>query len=125
MHQHRQALACEQQCEQGGEHRQLAGTVVAGQHHERGVAWGQLVQAGVGGIQEAGHFFWRFALDAHGQTEGANLQVGHVAVEHLAKQVGRLLALQCPRAVFAAADFLDVLTDAHGGLSVMAHDFLP
>jgi hypothetical protein len=36
------------------------------------------------------------------------------AVQHLAEQVGRLRARQRPRAVLAAADFLDVLADTHG-----------
>ena len=79
-------------------------------------AVGHLVQTGVGGVQKAGHFLGGFALDAHGQAEGANLEVGDGAVQHLAEQIGGLLAGERAGAVFAAADFLDVVTDAHGSI---------
>ena len=114
VHQHRQAFARQQQRQQRREHRQLARAVVARQHHDRACAGGHFVQARVRGVQEAGHLRGRFALDAHGQAERADFQVGHRAVEHLAEQVGRLLARDGARAVLAAPDFLDVLADSHG-----------
>jgi hypothetical protein len=68
----------------------------------------------VRGVEEAGHLLGRLALDAHGQAEGADLEVGDAAIQHLAEQVGGLGAVERPRALLAAADFLDVLADAHG-----------
>src|SRR5690606_33308116 len=66
------------------------------------------------GVQKARHFLGCLALDAHGQTEGTDLQIGHRTVEHLAEQVGRLRARQRPRATRATTDVLDVLADPHG-----------
>ena len=114
----------EQQGQQGGEHWQLARTVVAGQHHGGQAVVGQAIQALVCGVQKARHFFRRFALDAHGQAEATDLQVGHGAVKHLAHQVGGLFACERACPVLAATDFLDVLTDAHGArLSGSSDDF--
>src|SRR5205814_227392 len=53
------------------------------------------------------------ALDAHGQREGADLQIGDAAIEHLAHQVVRLHRVQRTRALLAAADVPDVGSDAH------------
>ena len=75
-----------------------------------------MLQARSGGVQKTGHFFCRFALDAHGQAKGANLQIGHCAVQHLTEQVRRLLAVQRAGTVLAASDFLDVLANGHRGL---------
>ena len=72
----------------------------------------------MGGIQKTGHLLRSFAFDAHGQAKRANLQVGHRAVQHLAKQIGGLLARQRAGAVFAASDFLDVFANGHRGLCV-------
>ena len=73
----------------------------------------ELLAAGVGGLGKAQQLVDCFALDAHGQRESADLQVGDAAVEHLAHQVGGLGNVQRPRALVAAADFLDVVGDAH------------
>ena len=116
VHQHRPAFARQQQREQGGEHGQFAGPVVAGNGDERLVACRYVVQTGGGGVQKTGHLLGRFALDAHGQAKGAHLQVGHAAVEQLAPQVGGLFAAECARAVFATPDFLEVDAYAHGGI---------
>jgi hypothetical protein len=43
------------------------------------------------------HFVGRFALDAHGQAEAADFQVGHLAVEQLPQQVCRLRARERAR----------------------------
>jgi hypothetical protein len=67
------------------------------------------------------HLLGRLALDAHGDAEGADLEVGDRAIEDLAEQVRAPAgAVERPRALLAAADFLDVLADAHGGLSQRA-----
>ena len=112
--QHALAGARQQQRQQGREHGQLARAVVAGQHDHGAVAGGQQRQALVRGVQEPAHLLGRLALDAHGQAEGANFQVGHAAVQHLAKQVRGLLTRERLGAARTSADFLDVLTDAHG-----------
>ncbi|MCY1369567.1 hypothetical protein D9M69_566140 [compost metagenome] len=114
VHQHRHAVARQQQGQQGREHRQFARTVVAGQHHGGEAVVGHALQAGVGRVEETGHLVRGFALDAHGQAERAGFQVGHAAVEHLAEQVAGLLARERTGASRAAADFLDVVADSHG-----------
>jgi hypothetical protein len=114
MHQHRQPLARQQQRQQRRQHGQLARAVVAGQHDQRAAGGRKQVQPRVRRIEEAGHLLGRLALDAHGQAETADLQVGHGAVQHLAEQVGRLFARERLGAACATADFLDVLADSHG-----------
>ena len=111
--QHGQPLARQQQRQQRREHGQLARTVVAGQHDHGAVAGRKKRHPAVGGAEKAAHFLGRFALDAHGQAEGADFQIGHVAVEQLAKQVCRLLAREWLGAAGAATDFFDVLANAH------------
>ncbi len=69
------------------------------------------------GVEEAAHLFGGLALDAHGDAEGADFQIRGLAVEHLAQQVGGLRAVYGLGAACAAADFLDVLADAHVGLA--------
>ncbi|MCY1313324.1 hypothetical protein D9M70_638340 [compost metagenome] len=66
------------------------------------------------GVEKTGHLLGRLALDAHGQAEAADLQVGDRAVQHLAEQVAGLLARERTGASRAAADFLDVVADSHG-----------
>jgi hypothetical protein len=41
----------------------------------------------MGGVEEAAHLLGRLALDAHGDAEGADLEVGHAAIEDLAEEV--------------------------------------
>jgi len=53
---------------------------------------GSFVQPRVGRVQKAGHFVGRFTLDAHGQAKCADFKIGDRSVQHLAEQVGRLLA---------------------------------
>ena len=53
------------------------------------------------------------ALDPHRQREGADLEVGDAAVEHLAHQVERAGTVERARAFAAATDLLDVSGDAH------------
>ena len=113
VHQHAQAFTRQQQGQEWREHRQLARTVVAGQNHGGAAGVGKSRKALMGGVQKAGHFFWRFALDAHGQAKATHLQVAHCAVKHLAQQIGRLQARERTRPVLAAPDFLDVDADAH------------
>ena len=114
MHQHRPALARQQQCQQGREHWQLARTVVAGQHDQRALGGGEQGAARQRGIEKAQHFIHAFAFDAHGHAKGAHLQIAHLAIEQLPEQVGRLLTRQRACAAHAATNFLDVLTDSHG-----------
>ena len=75
---------------------------------------GQGIQALMRGVEKTSHLFRGFALDAHRQAERTDFKVAHRAVEHLPEQVGSLLTRDRPRALLAAADFLDVLADAHG-----------
>jgi hypothetical protein len=116
MHQHRQALARQQQRQQRRQHGQLARPVVAGQHHDGAAGSRHPVHPCVRGVQKTGHLGGRFTLDAHGQAEGPDLQVTHRAVEHLAEQVGGLVPREGARAILSAADFLDVLADSHGSI---------
>ena len=95
MDQHRQAFARQQQGQQRRQHGQLAGAGVAGQHDDRARArCGDTAQTLPSRVEEAGHFLRGFALDAHRQAKRAGFQVCHRAVEHLAKQVRRLFAVE-------------------------------
>ena len=76
------------------------------------------MQRSCAGVEEAGQLGDRLALDPHRQREGADLEVGDAAVEHLAHQVVRLRAVERARAVAAAADHLDVAGDAHRTLAM-------
>jgi hypothetical protein len=125
MHQHAQALARQQQRQQRGQQWQLAGAVVAGQHHQGALGCSQAWQPLVDGVQKARHFFGRFALDAHGNAEGAHLQVAGRAVQHLAQQVGGLGAVQGACALFAASDVFEVVADGHGAWSGMKTGRVP
>ena len=116
MHQHRQALARQQQRQQRGQHRQLARAVVAGQHHGGASLGRHLVGAPGRGIEETGHFLRRLALDAHREAEGAEFELADAAVEQLAEQVGGLRAVERAGAVLAAPDFLEIVTDCHGAI---------
>ena len=125
MDHHGQAFARQQQRQQRGEDRQFASTVVAGQHHGSSPLHRYFVQPRTGGVQKAGHFLRRFALDAHRQAKRADLKIGDGTVEDLAEQVGSLLAREGPCAVLAAPDHLDVFSDAcvHAGIVREAGDF--
>ncbi len=103
----------QEQGQQGGQHRQLARPVVAGQHHGGLVRVGHQLQALARGIQKTGHLLRCFTLDSHGQAKGAHFQVSHRAVEDLAHQIGGLIAVQRACAVASAPDFLDVACDTH------------
>lgn len=71
------------------------------------------MHAGIDGVQKTGHFGRRFALHAHGDAKGAQFQIGALAVEQLAHQVGGLLAREVARAGAAAADFFEIRADSH------------
>ena len=122
MNQHRCTSLGQQQPQQRRQQRQLARTVVAGQHdggHLHGVVRlhrqrRDQRQPVVHGIEKTSHLFGRFPFDAHGQAERADFQVGDRAVQYLTQQVGGLRAAERARAVFTAADFLDVVTNSHG-----------
>ena len=73
----------------------------------------EVLQAQRRGIQKPRHLLAGFTLDAHGQAERANLQIRHRAVQHLAEQIRCLIARDGSRALLAASDDFDVLTDAH------------
>ena len=77
VHQHRHALAREQQREQRRQIGQLARAVVAGQHAPPAAPTRARDAARAHRIEEAGHLLGRLALDAHGEAEGADLEVGH------------------------------------------------
>jgi len=64
-------------------------------------------------VEKTRHFIGGLALEAHGQAEGADLEIAHGAVEHLSEQVGGLRAFECARAVLAAPDFFQMVFDAH------------
>ena len=122
MYQHRPALARQQQRQQGREHRLLARAVVAGQHHHRQRSGGRGAgHALVHGVQKPRHLGRRLALDAHADAEGTHLQIGALAVEHLAHQVARLLAREGAGTFAAAANFLQILTDTHEFIVRQAH----
>ena len=70
-----------------------------------------MVDALLGSVQKARHLIRGFAFDAHGQAKRAHFQVGNAAVQHLAKQVGRLGAGEG-----TTANFFDVICNAHAGI---------
>jgi hypothetical protein len=113
VHQDGQPAAREQQGEQRCQHRQLARAVVAGQDDQRLVAGGNPIEPRVGGVDESRHLLGRLALDAHGQAERADLEVGNRAIEYLAEEICRLLARKRSGALLAPADLFQVLADAH------------
>ena len=122
MNQHGRTSLGQQQPQQRRQQRQFARTVVAGQHdggHLHGVVrlrWQcrNQCQPVVHGIEKTSHFFRRFPLDAHGQAKRANFKVRDRAVQHLAEQIGGLRTAERAGAIFAAADFLDVVANSHG-----------
>ncbi len=113
--QHGQALAGEQQREQRREHGQPARAVVAGQHDGGYIACGNGSETGVGGVEEAAHLVGGFALDAHGDAEGAHFVVGDLSVEHLPEEIGGLFAANGTGAARAAAEVLEIVADAAHG----------
>jgi len=57
----------------------------------------------------------RFALDAQGQHDRAELQLRHAAGEQLGKQRARAVTIEVPRAFAAAANVFDDLCIVHAG----------
>ena len=71
-------------------------------------------QARVGRVEEAAHLLGVSPLTRMAMQKAPISRSLTLAVEDLAEQVRGLLARERPRALLAAADFLDVLADAHG-----------
>jgi hypothetical protein len=59
------------------------------------------------GLHETGDLVHRFALDAHGQQDAAQFEVGHAPVQDGAVEFAGVLARHAARAFHAAADLLD------------------
>ncbi len=108
MNQHRHALAGQQQRHQWHQVGLLARAIEAGQEHAaRAVGHQDLRGARLHRPLEGQQFFSAFALDAQAQQDGAELQVGHLAIQDGAEQVFGLLGRHVAGAARAAADFLD------------------
>ena len=73
----------------------------------------QARQPGFDGIKKPRHFLRGFTLDAHGQAEAPHLQVADLAVQNLAHQIAGLRTVKRARAGMAAANFLEVVCNAH------------
>ena len=121
MDQHGQAALAQQTGKQRGQIGLLARAVIAGDdHHGHGsVGLRPCGKALVRGIEKTRQFFGTFALEAHGNAKAAQLQVADLAVEHLSHQVAGLCTRQGTGSLAAAANFLDVMTDAHDSTIVV------
>jgi hypothetical protein len=114
--QHRNSLAGQQQRQQGHQVGLAAGAVVGGQHHQaRARRHGHVGGAGVEGTLETEQLVRRFSLDAHGQDDGAQLQVRHAAIHHVAEEGLGLIDGEGFGAFRPAADFLDEGGVGHDG----------
>ena len=93
----------------------MARTVIARQHDRLGLARrrAQAKEALAERAVETEQFGQRFGLDAQCDEDGAELELGHAAIEHCAKELVRVLLGQVAGAVGAAADILDVVCEVH------------
>mmetsp|Transcript_4930 Transcript_4930/g.17650 ORF Transcript_4930/g.17650 Transcript_4930/m.17650 type:complete len:271 (+) Transcript_4930:4320-5132(+) len=106
--QHRHARTGQQAGDQRHQIGLLARAVEAGQQHgARAFGRGHGRGAGLHGGQEAGDLVGALALHAQRDQQRAQLQIGHHAIEHRAKEVLGLGARQVAGAAGASAHFLD------------------
>ncbi len=109
MHQHRHALARQQQRQQRRQVGDPARTVVTRDNHRRVIA-GRRDQCGkrrFGGLQETADFLDRLTFYPHGQQNGAQFQIRYPLLQHGRIQQFRVLARQAAGAILAAPNFLD------------------
>jgi hypothetical protein len=95
--QHRHAFARQQQGQQRRQVGQLARAVVAGDEHRRDTPGGAAAArtSCFRGVHEAGDLVHRFALDAHGQQDAAQFEVGHAPVQHGAVEFAGVRRATC------------------------------
>ena len=124
--QHRQPHALQQQGDQRGQIGLAPRAVVAADDHRANIAQTlrrlQVMHTLGHRLGKAEQFGHRFGLDAQGEQDRTEFQIGHAAIEYGAKQLVRLVSAQIVAALGAAADFLYVLRETHLPTLSKLHD---